>query len=84
MSEMIDKGKLMLEEVALGYARDHGLHPSAEWVNQGGDWMLRLADAQHTVRLLFSPDEIVFFAELEGDDRATKMKIRNAFAGLSM
>ena len=83
-TEQINRGKTLLEEVALDYARDHGLHPVTEWVNQGYEWMLRLDDEQHTVRVMFSPDEIAFFAELEGADRETKMKIRNAFASLSM
>lgn len=81
---MLSKGKAMLEEVAIGYARDHGLAPQVEWEDHGFEWLLRLTDATHTVRVVFSPDEIAFFAELEGADRETKMKIRNAFASLSM
>ena len=78
------KGKALLVDVALGYARDHGLSPDIEWVDVGFEVMLKLEDGQHAVRVMFSPDEIAFFAELEGDDRETKMKIRNAFASLSM
>ncbi len=77
-------GKAMLVDVALGYARDHGLDPEVEWVDVGFEVMLRLDDGQHTVRVMFSPDEIAFFAEVEAEDRETKMKIRNAFASLSM
>jgi hypothetical protein len=84
MPEMLDKGKSMLERVALGYAKDHGLTPAVEWENLGYEWLLRLVDEQHTVRVGFSPDEIAFFAEVEGDDRETKLKIRNALASLSM
>ena len=82
--ELMEKGKSMLEQVALGYAKDHGLAPVAEWEDLGYEWLLRLVDDQHTVRVGFSPDEIAFFAETEEVDRETKMKIRNAFAGLSM
>lgn len=82
--EQLNKGKAMLEAVALDYARGHGLTPEAEWVNQGLEWMLRLEDDQHTVRLMFSSDEIEFFVEDDPLNRETKMKIRNAFASLSM
>jgi len=81
---LFSQGKLLLEEVALGYARDHGLTPDIEWEDHGYEWLLRLVDAQHTVRVVFSPDEINFFAEAAEVDRETKMKIRNAFASLSM
>lgn len=85
MSERFDKGQAMLEEVARRYAGDHGLRPDTiEWVNQGYEWLLRVEDAQHTVRVVFSPDEIEFFAEDLPENRETKMKIRNAFASLSM
>jgi len=82
---LLDKGKEMLAEVARSYAGDHGLQPdSLEWEDQGYQWMLKVIDADHTVRLIFSPDEIEFFAEVPEENRETRMKIRNAFASLSM
>jgi hypothetical protein len=88
MSEItpqLDKGRAMLEEVALHYAHDHGLRPDkVEWDNQGYEWLLKVIDAEHTVRVVFSPDEIEMFAENLPENRQTKMKIRNAFASLSM
>ena len=81
-----EQGKQCLEEVALRYAKDHGLQPDkVEWVDQGYEWMLRISTAEHTVRIGFSADEITFFVTgTTEENRATKMKIRNAFAGLSM
>lgn len=81
-----EKGKQLLEEVALRYASDHGLRPEAlEWVDQGYEWLLRISTADHTVRVGFSPDEIEFFvAGTVEENRDTKQKIRNAFASLSM
>lgn len=84
MSEMLNKGKAMLEEVALRYAAGHGLHPKIEWEDQGYQWLLKAIDADHTVRLVFSPDEIEFYAEDLPENRETKKKISNAFASLSM
>ena len=82
---LLDKGKELLEEVARRYAGDHGLRPDTfAWEDQGYQWMLKVSDAEHTVRLIFSPDEIEFFAEVPEENRETKMKIRNAFASLSM
>lgn len=84
-NEQFNKGRAMLEESARYYASQHGLRPdTVEWTNQGYEWLLRVIDAQHTVRLVFSPDEIEFFAEDLPENRETKLKIRNAFAGLSM
>jgi hypothetical protein len=81
----LDKGRALLEEVALRYAHDHGLRPDkVEWDNQGYEWLLKVIDAMHTVRVVFSPDEIEMFAEDLPENRQTKMKIRNAFASLSM
>ena len=82
--ELLEKGKAMLAAVALRYAGDHGLHPEVAWEHHGFEWLLRLSDASHTVRLVFSPDEIALFAEADPANRETKLKIRNAFAGLSM
>ena len=83
--ERINKGKAMLEEVALRYAGQHGLRPDkVEWDNLGYEWWLKVIDSEHTVRVPFSPDEIEMFAEGLPDNRVTKGKIRNAFASLSM
>ncbi|SHJ45157.1 hypothetical protein SAMN02745165_02420 [Malonomonas rubra DSM 5091] len=80
-----EKGKQMLEEVALRYAEGHGLRPTVEWVDQGYEWLLRLNTDEHTVRVGFSIDEIEFFVDGSAEEnRDTKMKIRNAFASLSM
>lgn len=83
--EAFTKGKTMLEEVALRYAADHGLRPDrVEWLDHGFEHLIKISDARHTVRVVFSPDEIEFFAEDLPENRETKMKIRNAFASLSM
>lgn len=80
-----NKGKRLLEEIARRYAGDHGLRPdTVEWANQGYEWWLRVIDTEHTVRVVFSPDEIEMFAEELPENRETKLKIRNAFASLSM
>ena len=79
-----EKGKVMLEEVALRYAAGHGLRPQIEWDDQGYQWLLRVSDAERRVSLVFSPDEIEFFAEDLPENKETKVKIRNAFASLSM
>ena len=83
--DMLNKGKQLLEEVAKGCAGDHGLRlDSLEWEDQGYQWMLKVSDQDHTVRLIFSADEIEYFAEVPEDNRETKMRIRNAFASLAM
>ena len=81
-----EKGKEMLEEIALRYASQHGLRPDKlEWVDQGYEWLLRISTAEHTVRVGFSMDEIEFFvAGTREENKGTKVKIRNAFASLSM
>lgn len=85
VEDVLEQGKLLLGKVALGYARDHGLRPAVvEWVNQGYEWLLRVEDDKHTVRVGFTPDEIEMFVEDLPENRETKMKIRNAFASLSM
>lgn len=85
MSAPMEKGKAALEAVALGYAGDHGLRPDqVEWEDQGYQWLLRISDADRSVRVVFSPDEIEMFAAELPEDRSTKLKIRNAFASLSM
>ena len=80
----LEKGKTMLAEVALRNAAGHGLRPRIEWEDQGYQWLLRVIDAEHSVSMVFSPDEIEFFAEDLPENKETKMKIRNAFASLSM
>lgn len=88
MSEMVDqgeKGKGMLQEVALRYASQHGLQPDkVEWVNMGYEWWLKVSDDAHSVKVVFSMDEIEDFA-IEGEgSKSSKVKIRNAFASLAM
>lgn len=84
--EQGSKGKELLQEVALRYAGQHGLRPNkVEWVDQGYEWLLRVSTEDHTVRVGFSMDEIEFFAEGSSEEnKGTKVKIRNAFASLSM
>lgn len=84
--DQAEKGKKLLEEVALRYASQHGLRPDKiEWVDQGYEWLLRVNTAEHTVRVGFSMDEIEFFvAGSPEENKETKVKIRNAFASLSM
>lgn len=78
-------GRSRLEETARQYAGDHGLRPvTLEWVDHGFEWMLKVIDAEHTVRVAFSADEIAMFAEDLPENRGTRRKIRNAFASLSM
>ena len=85
MSEQLEKGKQLLAETALDFAAQHGLtDETVEWVDHGFEWMLKIIDEQHTVRVSFSPDEIEFFAEDQPENRQTRKKIRNAFASLSM
>jgi len=80
------KGKEMLQEVALRYATQHGLRPDKiEWVELGGDgWWLKVCTEQHTVKVVFSLDEIEEFADGGPGTSLTKGKIRNAFASLAM
>ena len=78
-------GQDRLRAVALSYATQHGLRPDAiEWTEQYDGWWLTVSDPQHTVRVVFSLDEIEDFA-LEGDgSKGSARKIRNAFASLAM
>ncbi len=79
------KGQEMLKEVALRYASQHGLRPDkVEWVNQSDEWWLKVNDADHSVRVVFSSDEIEDFAEGGLGSKYSKGKIRNAFASLAM
>lgn len=76
----------MLKEVALRYASQHGLRPDmVEWVCQGGDeWWLKVSTEQHSVKVVFSLDEIEDFADGGAGSAGSKAKIRNAFAHLAM
>jgi hypothetical protein len=76
----------MLQDVALRYASQHGLRPdSIEWVEQGGDeWWLKVSTEQHSVKVVFSLDEIEEFAGGGPGTASSKAKIRNAFASLAM
>ena len=78
-------GRERLEAVARHYAAQHGLRPETiEWIEQYDGWWLTVIDAQHTVRVVFSLDEIEDFAA-EGDgSKFSKQKIRDAFASLAM
>ncbi|PLX88382.1 MAG: hypothetical protein C0618_04250 [Desulfuromonas sp.] len=85
MNEQFKQGQVRLAEVANRYASQHGLQPeTVEWVDQGYEWWLRLSTSQHTVRVVFSRDEIEAFSDGSDDSRETKIKIRNAFASLAM
>ena len=80
------KGQEMLQEVALRYASQHGLRPDrVEWEKLGGDeWWLKVSTAEHTVKVVFSPDELEDFAMEGPGSQGSKVKIRNAFASLAM
>jgi hypothetical protein len=80
------KGREMLMEVALRYASQHGLRPDRiEWVEQGGGaWWLKVSTEQHSVKVVFSLDEIEEFAGGGPETVSSKVKIRNAFASLAM
>lgn len=85
-SELLTRGKQLLQDVALRYAAGHGLQPDkVEWIDQGYEWLLRISTEQHSIRVVFSTDEIEFFCEGGAEqNRETRLKIRNAFASLSM
>ena len=89
MSEIEDQrriGKELLKEVALRYASQHGLRPDkVEWVEAGGDeWWLKVMTEQHSVKVVFSIEEIEDFPGGGPDTTSSKVKIRNAFASLAM
>jgi hypothetical protein len=89
MTEIEDqrnKGKEMLKQVALRYASQHGLKPDkVEWACLGGDeWWLKVVTEQHSVKVVFSLDEIEDFAAEGAGSKGSKAKIRNAFASLAM
>ncbi len=88
-SEMEDRGRRgqeLLQEVALRYAGQHGLRPEkVEWECLGGDeWWLRVVTAEHSVKVVFSLAELEEFAGGGSETAGSKLKIRNAFAGLAM
>jgi hypothetical protein len=78
-------GQDQLKEVARQIAAQHGLRPDTiEWIEQYDGWWLTVSDTQHTVRVVFSLDEIEDFAA-EGDGaKGSKRKIRDAFASLAL
>ena len=79
------KGKELLQEVALRYASQHGLRPdSLKWDDLGYECGMKVITAEHTVRVVFSPDEIEVYTVEGAVDKEAKVKIRNAFASLSM
>jgi hypothetical protein len=82
----LSKGQELLQYVALRYASQHGLHPDKiDWICPSGDeWWLQVTTAEHSVKVAFSPDEIIDFAEGGEGSSSSKVKIRNAFASLAM
>jgi hypothetical protein len=80
------KGKELLREVALRYASQHGLRPEKiEWECPWGDeWWLKVITEHHSVKVVFSADEIEDFAGGGMGTQSSKAKIRNAFASLAM
>lgn len=86
MEEQCDRGKQLLEEVARRYAAQHGLRPQKfEWRLLGGDeWWLKVETGEHSVKIVFSRDEIEDFAGDGPGTRGSKVKIRNVFASLAM
>ena len=78
-------GQDRLKEAAAFFATQHGLRPDTiEWVEQYDGWWLTVSDAQHTVRVVFSLDEIEDFAAGGDGAKGSKRKIRDAFASLAM
>ena len=83
--ENLIAGQNLLRDVALRYAQGHGLRPDAvEWTRQYDEFWLRISDAEHSVKVVFSRDEIEDFAEEGPGSKGSKVKIRNAFASLAM
>ena len=78
-------GQEQLKEVARHIAAQHGLRPDTiEWSEFYDGWWLTVIDAQHTVRVVFSLDEIEDFAAGGEGANGSKCKIRDAFASLAM
>jgi hypothetical protein len=79
------KGQDMLREVALRYASQHGLRPEkVEWIQMYDEWWLKVITDEHSVKVVFSLDEIEDFAAEGLGSKGSKVKIRNAFASLAM
>lgn len=79
------RGQAMLQEVAERYAAQHGLRPERiEWNQQFDEWWLKVITGDHTVKVVFSADEIEDFAAEGPGSKGSKLKIRNAFASLTM
>ncbi len=78
-------GQDQLKEVTRYFATQHGLRPEAiEWIEHYDGWWLTVTTPEHTVRVVFSLDELEDFAA-EGDgSKGSKRKIRDAFASLTM
>lgn len=83
--EQCEKGQELLSEVALRYATQHGLRPDKiEWVQQYDEWWLKVTTSDHSIKVVFSPDEIEDYAAGGEGSKGSKVKIRNAFASLAM
>jgi len=82
--EQFEEGKKQIAEVATRYAGQHGLTPrEIRWEERGLDLMLVFETDSHQVDIPFSVDEVVYYPE-DADKAATKNKIRDKFAGLSI
>ena len=78
-------GQDLLKDVAHRIAAQHGLRPDTiEWIELYDGWWLTVSDAGHTVRVVFSLDEIEDFAAEGAGAGGSKRKIRDAFASLAM
>jgi hypothetical protein len=85
MGDLLEQGQDLLKDVALRYATQHSLCPDTiEWVQLGDDWWLRVTTTDHSVKVVFSRDEIEDFAAEGLGSKGSKLKIRNAFASLAM
>jgi len=83
--DLLRAGQSLLKDVALRYATQHGLRPdSIEWVQEYDEWWLKVTTADHSVKIVFSGDEIEDFADEGPGSKGSKVKIRNAFASLAM
>lgn len=78
-------GQKMLEELALRHAGQYGLWPEKiEWHDLGYECLRKILTAEHRVRMVFSPNEIEEYAAEGSVAKDAKIKIRNAFASLTM
>jgi len=85
LHEQGEKGQDLLREVALRYATQHGLRPNTiEWEQQYDEWWLKVTTSHHSVKVVFSLDEIEDYAAGGEGSKGSKVKIRNAFASLAM